>query len=68
MHKFKGKVPLSERLSLSPDEASDLTGIGVTTIRAAYKSGALKSFNNGTHKKIKRVDLDAWLNALPCTA
>ena len=28
----KGKVPLSERLSVSPEEASALTGIGLTSI------------------------------------
>jgi hypothetical protein len=35
----KGKVPLSERLSVSPEEASALTGIGLTSIRAAISSG-----------------------------
>ena len=29
----KGKVPLSERLAVSPEEASALTGIGLTSIR-----------------------------------
>ncbi|MGY4297131.1 excisionase family DNA binding protein [Bradyrhizobium sp. i1.4.4] len=68
MHKFKGKLPLAERLSLSPEEASDFTGIGLTTIRAAYKSGALNTFPNGTRRMIKRVDLDAWLDALSSVA
>ncbi|MBR0884638.1 excisionase family DNA binding protein [Bradyrhizobium japonicum] len=65
MHKFKGNVPLAERILLSPDEASDLTGIGVTTIRAALKSKALKGRENGTRKMIKRVDLDAWVDTMP---
>jgi hypothetical protein len=29
----KGVVPLADRLSLSPEEASALTGIGLTSIR-----------------------------------
>ena len=31
----EGHRPLSERLSLSPDEATALTGIGLTSIRQA---------------------------------
>jgi len=43
----KGKVPLSERLSVSPEEASALTGIGLTSIREAISSGDLKAKEHG---------------------
>ena len=43
----KGKVPLSERLSVSPEEASALTGIGLTSIREAISSGDIKAKKHG---------------------
>jgi hypothetical protein len=44
----KGKVPLSKRLSVSPEEASALTGIGLTSIREAISSGGdLKAKTHG---------------------
>jgi hypothetical protein len=39
----KGKVPLSERLAVSPEEASALTGIGLTSIREAISNCDLKA-------------------------
>ena len=44
MHEFgqKGIVPLAERLSLSVEEASALTGIGTTSVRHAVANGLLK--------------------------
>ena len=39
-------VPLHLRLSLSPEEASALSGIGLTSIRQAAASGALIALNN----------------------
>jgi excisionase family DNA binding protein len=61
----KGVVPLAERLSLSPEEASALTGIGLTSIRQAAASGALKARKHGTRTIILRKDLEEWLQALP---
>jgi excisionase family DNA binding protein len=61
----KGVVPLSERLSVSPEEASALTGIGLTSIRQAAASGALKARKLGTRTIILRKDLEAWLQLLP---
>jgi hypothetical protein len=43
----KSVVPLAERLSLSPEEASALTGIGLTSIRQAAASGALTARKHG---------------------
>jgi excisionase family DNA binding protein len=61
----KGKVPLAERLSLSPEEASALTGIGLTSIRQAAASGALQARKHGTRTIILQDDLRAWLKSLP---
>jgi len=61
----KGKVPLSERLSVSPEEASALTGIGLTSIREAISSGDLKAKKHGRRTIILPDDLRAWLKTLP---
>jgi excisionase family DNA binding protein len=69
MHAFGQKdkvpVPLSERFSLSPEEASALTGIGLTTIREAISNGTLIAHKQGTRTIILPDDLRAWLKALP---
>jgi excisionase family DNA binding protein len=61
----KGVVPLSERLSLSPEEASALTGIGLTSIRQAAASGELVARKRGTRTIILQDDLKAWLKSFP---
>ena len=61
----KGKVPLSERLSVSPEEASALTGIGLTSIREAISSGLLKAKKHGRRTIILPDDLKVWLKTLP---
>ena len=68
MHEFAHKhrtVPLSERLALSPEEASMLSGIGMTSIRQAAASGALIARKHGTRTIILREDLAEWLQSLP---
>lgn len=69
MHEFgqnqKEKVPLAERLSLSPEEASALTGIGLTSIRAAVSNRALAAHKHGKRTIILPDDLKAWLRSLP---
>jgi excisionase family DNA binding protein len=67
MHEFgqKEKVPLAERLALSPEEASALTGIGLTSIREAIRSEVLIAHKHGTRTIILPDDLKAWLRALP---
>lgn len=64
----KGKVPLWERLSVSPEEASALTGIGLTSIREAISSGDLNAKKHGRRTIIIPNDLRVWLNALPDAA
>ena len=61
----KGKVPLWERLSVSPEEASALTGIGLTSIREAISSGDLKAKKHGRRTIILPDDLRVWLKMLP---
>jgi Helix-turn-helix domain len=61
----KGKVALSERLAVSPEEASALTGIGLTSIRGAISSGDLKAKKHGRRTIILPDDLRVWLKALP---
>jgi excisionase family DNA binding protein len=67
MHRFgqKEKVPLAERLSLSPEEASALTGIGLTSIRQAINDGELIAHKHGKRTIILPDDLKAWLKAMP---
>jgi excisionase family DNA binding protein len=61
----KNVVPLAQRLSMSPEEASALTGIGLTSIRQAAASGELKARKHGTRTVILQEDLKDWLQALP---
>ena len=69
MNKFgksaKETVPLADRLSVSAEEASALTGIGVTSIREAIKSRELKAKKHGRSTKILTDDLKGWLKAMP---
>jgi hypothetical protein len=64
----KPHIPLKDRLSLSPEEASALTGIGLTRIRQATYSGSLVARKNGKNTVILPEDLKAWLKALPTMA
>lgn len=61
----KHTVPLKDRLSLSPEGASALTGIGLTSIRQATYSGALVARKHGKKTVILPMDLKAWLEAMP---
>ncbi|NOJ43376.1 helix-turn-helix domain-containing protein [Bradyrhizobium australiense] len=67
MHEFgrKGAVPLTHRFSLSPEEVSALTGIGLTSIREAAASGALTARKHGTRTIILPADVKRWLKTLP---
>jgi excisionase family DNA binding protein len=70
MHKFGKKdgmvsVPLVHRLALSPEEASALSGIGLTSIREAVANRALLAHKHGNRTIILPDDLKAWLKALP---
>ncbi|MBV9561892.1 MAG: helix-turn-helix domain-containing protein, partial [Bradyrhizobium sp.] len=53
---------------VSPEEASALTGIGLTSIREAISNGDLKAKKHGRRTIILPDDLKIWLNALPNVA
>jgi hypothetical protein len=61
----KGEVPLSERLSVSSEEASALTGIGLTSFREAIRRGDLKAKKHGRRTIVLPDDLRVWLKTLP---
>jgi excisionase family DNA binding protein len=63
--KEKVTVPLPERLSLSPEQASALTGIGISRIREAIRAGDLDAHRNGASIVILPDDIKVWLKALP---
>ena len=50
---------------MSPEEASALTGIGLTSIREAISSGDLRAKKHGRRTIILPDDLRGWLNMLP---
>jgi hypothetical protein len=62
---MKQSIPLSERLALSPQDAADLTGFGLCTIKTATYSGSLVARKNGKNTVILPDDLKAFLKALP---
>jgi len=57
--------PLSERLSVSPEEASALIGIGLTSILAAISTSDLKAKKHGRRTIILPDDLRVWLKTPP---
>jgi excisionase family DNA binding protein len=70
VHKFGKKdgmvsVSLVDRFALSPEEASALSGIGLTSIREPIANGTLVAHKHGTRTIILPDDLKAWLRALP---
>ena len=58
-------VPLKDKLSLSPEEASALSGIGLTSIREAVKDAKLAARKHGKRTIILPEDLKTWLARLP---
>jgi len=58
-------VPLDRRISLSPEEASAVSGIGLTRIRQAAASGALEAHKHGRRTIILRDDLIKWIKEMP---
>jgi len=61
----KDVVPLAQRFSLSPEEASALTGIGLTSVREAISGGSLKAKKHGRRVVILPNDIKEWLHSLP---
>lgn len=64
--KKKPYVPINDRPLLGVPEAEALTGVPAKIIRAQIRNGLLKARMAGsTTMRIRRADLDAWLDALP---
>lgn len=64
--KKKPYVPIENRPLLGVDEVEALTGVPAKIIRANVRNGLLKACMAGsTTMRIRRADLDAWLDALP---
>lgn len=64
--KKKPYVPIADRPLLGVPEAEALTGVPAKIIRAQVRNGLLKARMAGsTTMRIRRADLDAWLDALP---
>jgi hypothetical protein len=58
-------VPLADRLALSPEQTSALTGIGISRIREAIRGGSLSAHRNGASIVVLPDDIRAWLKGLP---
>ena len=64
--KKKPYVPIENRPLLGVPEAEALTGIPAKIIRAQIRNGLLKARMAGsTTMRVRRADLDDWLDALP---
>lgn len=61
----KNSVPLCQRFALSPEQASSLCGIGMTSLRAAIRAKKLRAHKHGTKTIILPGDLKSWLESLP---
>lgn len=53
------------RLSYTLAEAAEVTGIGLTTIKAAIKAGTLEARYPTTKGIVTHAELRAWLDTLP---
>lgn len=59
-------VPIENRPLLGVDEVEALTGVPAKIIRANVRNGLLKACMTGsTTMRIRRRDLDEWLDTLP---
>lgn len=59
-------VPVADRPLLGVDEVEALTGVPAKIIRANVRNGLLKACMAGsTTMRIRRRDLDEWLDMLP---
>jgi Helix-turn-helix domain len=61
MDRTKQVVLLTDKLSLSPEQASALSGIELSSVREAVASGALVAHKHGVRVIILPDDLKAWL-------
>ena len=58
------QVPLTDKLTLSLDEASGLSGLSVDFLAKAIKREALMAFEADGGYRVKRADLDCFIRDL----
>ncbi|WP_280245134.1 helix-turn-helix domain-containing protein [Nocardia abscessus] len=61
-------IPLDRRIALTVEEAGLLTGFGKTFLEREIDAGRLAVVFPSGHsrsRRVRRVDLDAWLDAAP---
>lgn len=57
---------MTDRLSFSPKEASEATGVALTTLRAAITAGDIEvRYPTPKRQVITREALERWLSSLP---
>lgn len=61
---FQSRIRLTEKLTLSLEEAAELSGLSQYRLRADTRQGKLKSIGGGKGYRIKRADLDAYIASL----
>lgn len=59
---------MNARLSYTLAEVSEVTGIGLTTVKAAVKNGDLEAHYPTSKAVIMRDELEAWLKSLPTSS
>lgn len=63
---MKYEVPLRDKLTLTIPEAEALSGVPSKVLRAQVKAGLLPArYAASSTPRIRRQDLDMWLEALP---
>jgi excisionase family DNA binding protein len=55
---------LAHKLTLTTTDAAVLSGLPLSQIRTALRTGALPSIGRGRSRRVKRADLDAWVAGL----
>ncbi|MGW5267311.1 excisionase family DNA-binding protein [Rhodococcus sp. NPDC003994] len=60
-----GRTPLNELVALKYGEAGALVSVSADTIRRAVKAGELPAVMVGQSPRIRRTDLDAWIDSNP---
>lgn len=56
---------MNDRIALSTAEVAELVGVSPYLIRQHLADGSLPSHYIGTRRRIRRVDVEKWLESLP---
>ncbi len=52
---------IKQRITLSPEEAAWILGYGITQTYRLLRSGEIPSFRNGRFWRVRRVDVDRFI-------